>query len=141
MPGAFCVKIASLIERLGKLAELTQADTSSATLGKTPSLSVRVGADGRLLVRCFAGCDGRVVLAALRRIGLLHGSGPARPRGRGTEAHPGARGANDAHAAGSRLLGVDRAGGPHPGRALPSHPGVHRANSGHAPLPPAMPAP
>ena len=37
---------------------------------RTPSLSVRVG-DTALLFTCFAGCDTRDVLAALRRHGLL----------------------------------------------------------------------
>lgn len=40
-----------------------------------PSLSLRDSADGRLLVRCHAGCDGRTVLAALRHLGLLDGRG------------------------------------------------------------------
>ena len=43
-----------------------------------PSLSVCDGDDGRLLVRCFAGCDSRDVLAELRRLGLDEGSGRAR---------------------------------------------------------------
>jgi hypothetical protein len=38
---------------------------------RDPSLSIRDGEDSRLLVRCFAGCDGRDVLAELRRRGLL----------------------------------------------------------------------
>jgi putative DNA primase/helicase len=37
---------------------------------KNPSLSIADG-DGKLLVRCFAGCDSRDVLAELRRRGLL----------------------------------------------------------------------
>jgi hypothetical protein len=51
-----------------------------------PSLSLRDGENGKLLVHCFAGCDARDVLADLRRRGLLdyaHGhktrSGPASP--------------------------------------------------------------
>jgi hypothetical protein len=40
-----------------------------------PSLSLADGRDGRLLVKCHAGCDGRTVLGALRRRGLLNGSG------------------------------------------------------------------
>jgi hypothetical protein len=32
-----------------------------------PSLSLRDGRDGRLLVKCHAGCDWRAVLDALRR--------------------------------------------------------------------------
>jgi putative DNA primase/helicase len=38
---------------------------------KRPSLSLRDGDDGKLLVRCFAGCDPRDVLAELRQRGLL----------------------------------------------------------------------
>lgn len=38
---------------------------------REPSLSIRDGADGRLLVHCFAGCDGADVLRALNRGGLL----------------------------------------------------------------------
>ena len=40
---------------------------------RDPSLSLRDGDDGRLLVKCHAGCDGRDVLAALRGLGLLQG--------------------------------------------------------------------
>jgi putative DNA primase/helicase len=35
------------------------------------SLALRDGDGGRLLVWCWGGCDGRDVLAALRRLGLL----------------------------------------------------------------------
>ena len=38
---------------------------------KRPSLSLRDGDDGKLLVRCFAGCDPRDILAELRQRGLL----------------------------------------------------------------------
>lgn len=38
---------------------------------RTPSLSVDDGDDGRILVKCFAGCDGRDVLAALKKLDLL----------------------------------------------------------------------
>lgn len=44
---------------------------------RSPSLSIRDG-DDRLLVRCFAGCDPRDVLAELRRRGLLNDDGNAR---------------------------------------------------------------
>jgi Toprim domain len=37
---------------------------------RTPSLSIRDG-DTRLLIRCYAGCDSRDVLEALRRRGLI----------------------------------------------------------------------
>lgn len=40
---------------------------------RTPSLSMTDGEDGRLLVRCFAGCDPRDVLAELRHRGLIKG--------------------------------------------------------------------
>lgn len=39
----------------------------------TPSLSIRDGGNGKLLVHCFAGCDGTDVLAELRRLRLLDG--------------------------------------------------------------------
>ncbi len=38
---------------------------------RSPSLSISDGANGKLLVRCFAGCDSRDVLAELNRRGLL----------------------------------------------------------------------
>ena len=38
---------------------------------RDPSLSLALGADGRLLVHCFANCDPRAVLAELRARGLL----------------------------------------------------------------------
>jgi hypothetical protein len=41
---------------------------------RTPSLSITNGTNGRLLVRCYAGCDGCAVLAALRGLGLLQGA-------------------------------------------------------------------
>src|ERR1700731_3577443 len=37
---------------------------------RNPSLSIADGDDGKLLVRCFAGCDSLDVLAELRRRGL-----------------------------------------------------------------------
>lgn len=40
---------------------------------RAPSLSVTEGRDGRLLLRCFAGCDFEAVAAALRSRGLLEG--------------------------------------------------------------------
>lgn len=43
-----------------------------------PSLSIADGRDGRLLLRCFSGCDFRDVLATLRDMGLVEGRGPAR---------------------------------------------------------------
>lgn len=38
---------------------------------RRPSLSIAAGDDGRLLVKCFSGCDPRDVLSELRRRGLL----------------------------------------------------------------------
>jgi hypothetical protein len=38
---------------------------------RRPSLSLCDGDDGKLLVKCFAGCDPRDILAELRRRGLL----------------------------------------------------------------------
>lgn len=43
---------------------------------RTPSLSICDGDDGRLLVCCHAGCDGRDVLDELRRRGLLRDQKP-----------------------------------------------------------------
>lgn len=43
---------------------------------KNPSLSLRDGEDGALLVHCFAGCEAKVVLAALRDIGVGHAVNP-----------------------------------------------------------------
>ena len=37
---------------------------------RKPSLSISAGNDGRVLVRCHAGCDQADVIAALRSIGL-----------------------------------------------------------------------
>ncbi len=46
---------------------------------KTPALSLKDGSDGKLLVHCFAGCDGADVLAALRARGLLAGRSDWKP--------------------------------------------------------------
>lgn len=68
---------------------------------RSPSLSVRDGDDGRVLVHCHAGCDGRDVIDALRRIGLWSDSGPEqvrpptdRDRGADPPASPDARAAD-----------------------------------------------
>jgi putative DNA primase/helicase len=45
---------------------------------KNPSLSVSDGQDGKLLVKCFAGCDPRDVLAELRQRGLADAPGEKR---------------------------------------------------------------
>jgi hypothetical protein len=42
---------------------------------RDPSLSLGIGADGRLLAHCFAGCDFVAVVAALRERGLLGDDG------------------------------------------------------------------
>jgi putative DNA primase/helicase len=48
---------------------------------RTPSLSVMDGKDGHVLVHCFAGCDARDVIAALRDLGLWNDrSDRERPR-------------------------------------------------------------
>lgn len=44
----------------------------------TPSLSVTGTADGRVLLHCFAGCDGGAVIATLRGMGLWPQGGPVR---------------------------------------------------------------
>lgn len=47
---------------------------------KTPALSVSDGSDGRLLVKCHAGCDGGTVIGELQRRGVIDGTGNgARP--------------------------------------------------------------
>ena len=42
---------------------------------RSPALSVTDGEDGRLMVYCHAGCDGRAVLDAFRGLGLIEGRG------------------------------------------------------------------
>ena len=43
---------------------------------RTPSLSIRDADDGKVLVRCHAGCDQERVIAALRARGLWAENGP-----------------------------------------------------------------
>ena len=60
---------------------------------RSPSLSIRHGNRG-LIVHCWAGCDPRDVLAALRRIGLIGAGGDARRTGGdGRDGDPAARSA------------------------------------------------
>ncbi len=51
---------------------------------RTPSLALRDGDGGRLLVHCYAGCDPLDILSALRRLGLggdlHHADTPRRPK-------------------------------------------------------------
>lgn len=51
---------------------------------RNPSLLLGDGENGKLLCHCYAGCDGRDVLAAIRSMGLLDGdeytSAPTQPR-------------------------------------------------------------
>src|SRR5262249_7847921 len=42
----------------------------------TPSLSIRNAEDGKVLVRCHAGCDQERVIAVLRGLGLWAHRGP-----------------------------------------------------------------
>ncbi len=42
---------------------------------RTPSLAIRTGKDGTVLVRCHAGCEQRDLIAALQQRGLWHTSG------------------------------------------------------------------
>ena len=42
---------------------------------REPSLSISAGKDGKVLVRCHAGCDQRDVIAALRERGLWETTG------------------------------------------------------------------
>ena len=46
---------------------------------KTPALSVTDGPDGRLLVKCHAGCSGRDVIGELQRRGIIDGKGHKAP--------------------------------------------------------------
>lgn len=76
------------------LAEVSRALGGDARrMGRCPvhddrklSLSLGTGVDGRPLVNCFAGCDGRDVLDELERRGLIeragNGAPPPRPRRR-----------------------------------------------------------
>src|SRR5262245_17477235 len=43
---------------------------------RDPSLAITDGKDGRVLVRCHAGCDQRVVIEALRARGLWEAARP-----------------------------------------------------------------
>ncbi len=49
----------------------------------TPSLSIHEGADGKVLVKCFGGCDQERVIHALRVLGLWGGGRNTRPRSDG----------------------------------------------------------
>ena len=42
---------------------------------RSPSLSISAGKDGKVLVRCHAGCDQRDVIAALQERGLWETTG------------------------------------------------------------------
>ena len=42
---------------------------------RSPSLSITTGKDGKVLVRCHAGCDQRDLIAALRERGLWQRTG------------------------------------------------------------------
>jgi len=44
---------------------------------RTPSLSIKDGDEGRILVKCFSGCEGREVIDALKRMNLWPGGGDA----------------------------------------------------------------
>ena len=46
---------------------------------RSPSLSIRDGDQQALIVKCFAGCEPRDILAELRRCGLLDGPAEYRP--------------------------------------------------------------
>ena len=45
---------------------------------REPSLSIRAADDGKVLVRCHAGCDQERVIATLRSRGLWMENGPRR---------------------------------------------------------------
>ena len=44
---------------------------------RNPSLSIRDSNDGRVLIKCHAGCSQEAVIAALKRLGLWGGQAPA----------------------------------------------------------------
>jgi hypothetical protein len=54
----------------------------------TPSLSVTAAQDGRVLLHCFAGCEGRAVIATLRGMGLWPQRGETRAPVRLTPERP-----------------------------------------------------
>jgi hypothetical protein len=47
---------------------------------RTPSLSISEGVDGKVLVKCHAGCEQDAVIDALRRLGLWDDSRPTTPQ-------------------------------------------------------------
>jgi len=54
----------------------------------TPSLSIRDAGDGKVLVRCHAGCEQEQVISVLRSRGLWTSNGPrSRPTQRPTVQH------------------------------------------------------
>ena len=70
---------------------------------RSPSLSISAGKDGKVLVRCHAGCDQRNVIAALTERGLWDSTGKGlgriarrRPKERATEPDPDAKARTEA---------------------------------------------
>jgi len=63
---------------------------------REPSLAIRDGEDGRVLVHCHAGCDQKVVIDVIRRRGLWDAEPSSAPRPRRSPAPP----AHDPDAAG-----------------------------------------
>ena len=88
---------------------------------REPSLSIRDADDGKVLVRCHAGCDQEQVIAALRSRGLWTENGPRRfirsaPRAAATSQAGSRR--RQAQRGRARHLAVRNAGRRHAGRDL-----------------------
>ena len=70
---------------------------------REPSLSIRQGEDGKVLVRCHAGCEQALVIAVLRSRGLWQGGQPSRAATNRDLSGPG-----DGHLLGSLAAGSGR---------------------------------
>ena len=95
----------------------------------SPSLSISAGKDGKVLVRCHAGCDQRDVIAALSERGLWDATGKRpgriahkRRKDLAAEPDPEADGAHGGRA--GDLAGIARHRG-HAGRNLSASRGHH----------------
>jgi hypothetical protein len=66
------MKAADIVKALGGKMRTRSAGLACcpAHEDRSPSLSIADGEDGKILIRCFAGCEQVAVVAALRRLGL-----------------------------------------------------------------------